>query len=211
MRGSYVDCFHCRCGTLWLVRERGVGEGYLCLIEWNWCGVDRTGSETCRVANWNFIASDVTVVMNNLLQTIRKEMISHVSSEPTEGKDTLQQGQSLSRPRIELLTFLIDVSIVTGRASLFGPSPEICVSVAENLGWLQVYLYFCTILRDFHFYREATNRFWTQQATDNCCGLLASKARGQDIWYSASHSRVAPENVGLQKEQKCNFICMSYL
>jgi hypothetical protein len=22
--------------------------------------------------------------------------------------------------------------------------------------------------------------------------------------YSASHSRVAPENVGLQKEQKCN-------
>jgi hypothetical protein len=27
-------------------------------------------------------------------------------------------------------------------------------------------------------------------------------------WYSASHSRVAPENVGLQKEQKCNtFAC----
>jgi hypothetical protein len=26
--------------------------------------------------------------------------------------------------------------------------------------------------------------------------------------YSASHSRVAPENVGLQKEQKCNtFVC----
>jgi hypothetical protein len=33
----------------------------------------------------------------------------------------------------------------------------------------------------------------------------------QDIYnhvYSASHSRVAPENVGLQKEQKCNtFAC----
>jgi hypothetical protein len=29
--------------------------------------------------------------------------------------------------------------------------------------------------------------------------------------YSASHSRVAPENVGLQKEQKCStFACHTY-
>jgi hypothetical protein len=28
------------------------------------------------------------------------------------------------------------------------------------------------------------------------------------VKYSASHSQVAPENVGLQKEQKCNtFVC----
>jgi hypothetical protein len=32
--------------------------------------------------------------------------------------------------------------------------------------------------------------------------------RGHTRLYSASHSRVVPENVGLQKEQKCNtFAC----
>jgi hypothetical protein len=34
------------------------------------------------------------------------------------------------------------------------------------------------------------------------CGVTTSSA--WDLKYSASHSRVAPENVGLQKEQKCN-------
>jgi hypothetical protein len=37
-------------------------------------------------------------------------------------------------------------------------------------------------------------------------GALVRSAPQQfpNILYSASHSRVAPENVGLQKEQKCN-------
>jgi hypothetical protein len=38
--------------------------------------------------------------------------------------------------------------------------------------------------------------------------LWAGGIRDPNLRYSASHSRVAPENVGLQKEQKCNtFAC----
>jgi hypothetical protein len=38
--------------------------------------------------------------------------------------------------------------------------------------------------------------------TDTVCSSTVFK------FYSASHSRLAPENVGLQKEQKCNtFAC----
>jgi hypothetical protein len=40
--------------------------------------------------------------------------------------------------------------------------------------------------------------------------LFKNKANSMDFYYiySASHSLVAPENVGLQKEQKCNtFAC----
>jgi hypothetical protein len=58
-------------------------------------------------------------------------MIPHLSGEPREGKDALQQVQSVPRPRIERVIFLIDVSIITGRASLLGPNSRLCVSVQK--------------------------------------------------------------------------------
>jgi hypothetical protein len=43
---------------------------------------------------------------------------------------------------------------------------------------------------------------------DDDIGRLCHHARPFNTIYSAPHSRVAPENVGLQKEQKCNtFAC----
>jgi hypothetical protein len=52
---------------------------------------------------------------------------------------------------------------------------------------------FMVSLSVFHIYRQKYNL------------MTSLLARGL---YSTSHSRVAPENVGLQKEQKCNtFAC----
>jgi hypothetical protein len=45
----------------------------------------------------------------------------------------------------------------------------------------------------FVFHSSEKNSFWKENTS--VCG---------SVNHSASHSRVAPENVGLQKEQKCN-------